>query len=286
MDAQALHLADQMKLRDFTRLASIIEEYSGIRMPPSKKTMVEGRLRRRIRSLGLPGFDEYCQLLFDGGLLDHELVDLIDAVSTNKTDFFREEQHFHVLVDVVLPTLVGLPDRPGMSRPLKVWSAACSNGAEPYSIAMVLDEFGRSQRGFSFSILGTDISTDVLAKARMGVYPFEMIEPVPRELQRRHFLRPRDPENRTVRLSPVIRQAVHFGRMNLMDEEYPVDKGMDVIFCRNVLFYFGKEKQQEVLVHLCRHLRQGGFLFISHTESVAGMNLPVAQVATSVFQRK
>ncbi len=278
--------AGGMKIRDFQRLAAVIHGYSGIRMPPAKKTMVEGRLRRRLRALGLSGFDEYCRLLFEEDGLDGELVSLIDAVSTNKTDFFREEEHFRFLVSRVLPDLFSRSHRPGFGRPLKVWSAACSTGAEPYTLAMVFDDVHRSRRDFTFAILGTDISTAALAKARLGIYPAEMIDPVPAEMRKRHFLRARDPKEHTVRLSPSIRQMVRYARLNLMDESYPIDDDMDVIFCRNVLFYFDKETQCSVLRRLCRHLRPGGYFFVSHSESLAGLDLPFDQAATSVFVRR
>lgn len=278
--------SDALSLPDFRRLADFIQGYSGIRMPPVKKTMVEGRLRRRVRALGLSSLDDYCRHIFDGGGLEKELVDLINAVTTNKTDFFREPQHFDLLAGSVLPDWAGSGSRAGFDRPLKVWSAASSIGAEPYSLAMVLDDFAHRHHGFRFDILGTDISTDALEKARLAIYQRDMIDPVPREWQRRYFMRARDPSLGTVRLVPRIRQAVHFGRLNLMDEAYPVEDGLDVIFCRNILIYFEKSVQQAVLRRLCGHLRHGGLLFVSHTETVNGLNLPLRQVAISVFARK
>ena len=278
--------SDNLSSRDFRRLADFIQNYSGIRMPPVKKTMVEGRLRRRVRALGLESLEDYCHHLFEGGGLDKELVDLINAVATNKTDFFREPQHFHLLAGKVLPDWAEGASRLGLDRPLKVWSAASSIGAEPYTLAMILDDFAHRNRGFHFDILGTDISTDALEKARLAIYQRDMIEPVPSEWQRRYFMRSRDPVQATVRLVPRIRQAVHFGRLNLMNEAYPVEDGQDIIFCRNILIYFEKSVQQAVLQRLCGHLRPGGLLFVSHTETVNGMDLPLRQVAVSVFARK
>jgi chemotaxis protein methyltransferase CheR len=274
----SLSYGDHLHDSHFSRLAAFIEEYCGICMPPSKKTMVEGRLRRRVRRLGLSDLNQYCDLLFNDGWLEDEAVAIVDAVSTNKTDFFREERHFHYLASEVLPRFSG-------DRPLTVWSAACSTGAEPYTLSIVLHEAQQKRPGLGFTIFATDISTDVLAKARLGIYPAEMLAPVPDGLQRRHFLRSRDPGNPTVRIAPHIRQSVTFGRLNLMEAPYPIGGDMDVIFCRNVLYYFDKGRQERVLRHLCGHLRPGGHLFISHSETVAGMELPVRQVATSVFVR-
>ncbi|MEI8396997.1 MAG: CheR family methyltransferase [Rhodospirillaceae bacterium] len=286
-DAQIID-PNGLSSRDFKRLAEFIQDTCGIRMPPTKKTMLEGRLRRRVRALGLPSLSDYCGWLFDRGRPEaghsgDEIIHLIDAVTTNKTDFFRERQHFDHLVAHTLPTLLETPARPGLDRPLKVWSAACSTGSEPYTLAMVLDDFTRKQRGFRFEILATDICTDVLAKGKHAVYPEEMIAPVPHEWRHRYFLRSRNRENATIRVAPFIRQMVKFGRLNLMDEAYPIEDRMDIIFCRNILIYFDRERQEAVLRRLCEHLRPDGYLFVGHTDTITGMDLPLRQVTMSVF---
>lgn len=279
-----LHL-DSLAPRDFQRLAAFIEQACGIRMPPSKKTLVEGRLRRRARALGLECLDDYCQGLFDEGWLEHEAVHIIDAITTNKTEFFREEPHFEVFRRLVTQDLAARSRLVGGQRQFKAWSAACSTGAEPYSIAMVLDDIRQQHPGFGFKVLATDICTSVLEQARAAVFPAEMAMAVPENLRRRYFLRARNPAAGTVRLTPEIRQSAHFGRLNLMDERYPIAGDMDVIFCRNVLIYFDRQRQKAVLERLCRHLKVGGYLFISHTETAAGMDLPLRQVAVAVHQR-
>ncbi len=276
---------NHLKEPDFRRLAQFIEGYCGIRMPPAKKTLVEGRLRRRVRALGLADINQYCRYLFDQDGLHFETVHLIDAVTTNKTEFFREAEHFDLLTDLALPDMLAGHERVGLDRPLKVWSAACSTGAEPYTLAIVLQEFSQALRGFRFSILGTDICTNVLAQAKLAIYPEDMILPVPPAYRQRYFLRSRDPAAAKVRVTPTIRQMVHFGRLNLMESSYPVDQ-MDVIFCRNILIYFEKQTQEEVLQRLCERLRPGGYLFVGHTETLTGMSLPLKQAATSVFVRK
>jgi chemotaxis protein methyltransferase CheR len=281
-------LNEELDWPNFSRLARIIEDHAGIRTPPSKKSMVEGRLRRRVRALGLRSLGEYCAKLFEEGWLEAELRGLINVITTNKTDFLREPEHFRLLAQKYLPELtraVHMP-RPGFDRPFRVWSAAASTGAEAYTLAMVLDQFARQQRGFRFDILATDISTTVLETARLAIYPEDMIEPVPLPWRTLYFLRSVDSDPPVIRMRPEIRESVRFGYLNLMDPVYPVDDAMDVIFCRNVLIYFDKATQQDVLRKLCEHLRPDGLLFISHTETVAGMDLPVRQVAPSVFQRK
>jgi chemotaxis protein methyltransferase CheR len=276
---------DSLSPQDFERLGAIIQQYSGILMPASKRTMVEGRLRRRIRALNLSNMEEYCRHVLDKGGLKDELVNLIDVVTTNKTEFFREMKQFRFLKDQGIDALMQLPHRPGSDRPMKLWSAACSSGAEPYTLAMVLHDFALTHRPFRFEIVATDISTDVLARAKLAVYPEEMAAAVPPDLARRYLLRSRDRRAPTLRPVPQIRQSVRFGRLNLMDADYPLPQDMDAIFCRNILIYFDKETQASVLGKLCRHLRVGGLLFIGHSEAVSHLNLPLVRLATAIFRR-
>jgi chemotaxis protein methyltransferase CheR len=264
--------------RDFNRLAALINQTSGIKMPPSKRAMVEGRLRRRVRELGFADFHDYCRYLFDDGGLAEEKASIIDAITTNKTDFFREPEHFTYLRRVVLPDLAA------RRRPMALWSAACSCGAEPYSLAMVVDSFAAADN-LRWSILATDLSTRVLQQAAGGIYAAEMVAPVPPELGRRYLMRSRDRQDRRVRIVPELRARVHFAQLNLMASNYDVDAEFEVIFCRNVLIYFDKPTQEAVVGRLCRHLALGGRLFLGHSEAITGMDLPLKPVAPTVFVR-
>jgi len=275
---------DLLRHSDFTRVARFIETTTGIRVPPAKKTMVEGRLRRRARALGLANLEEYCRVVFEEGGFDAESVHLIDAVTTNKTDFFREPSHFDYLRDRCLPEATAQGS--GLTRPYKIWSAACSIGAEPYTLAMVLADFAASQqREWRFEILGTDISTQVLEKAARGVYSEEMIEPVPLETRMRYLLRSSDRSRRLVRIAPELRRTLKLQHLNLMDPRYPVGNDFDAIFCRNLLIYFERETQDAVVGRLCRHLRPGGYLFLGHSESLAGKELPLEWLGDAIFRR-
>ena len=273
-------LDDGISPRNFKKLAAFIYGQSGIRMPETKLTMVEGRLRRRVRALGMASLDAYCEHVLGASVSDEELVHLINAVTTNKTDFFREPRHFDYLRGTILPQW-----RQEGRRRIRVWSAACSTGAEPYTIAMVLDDFGQQHGGPDYEILATDLDTEVLSNAIKGIYPAEMLAPVPPDLHRRYVMRPRSPQRRDVRISPSLRSKVAFGRLNLMDENYPIGEPVDIVFCRNVLIYFDKPTQQKVVNRLCAKLRPGGYLMLGHSESIAGMNLPVKAVANTVFRR-
>lgn len=271
---------DQISTRDFAALADYIFDYAGIRMPMSKKTMLEGRLRRRQRALGLDTLEAYCRHVFTDGNLAQEGTHLINAVTTNKTDFFREPNHFDFLRDIALPQFEA-----DYLRTFRAWSVACSTGPEPYSIAMLLDEFTSPRRGFTYSILATDLDTEVLEIARLGIYPADLAEPVPAPLRRKYLMESRDPARQEVRVVPALRRATAFARLNLMDECYPVGDPMHLIFCRNVLIYFDKPTQHGVVTKLVQKLAPGGYLFLGHSESITGLDLPLIQVANTVFQR-
>lgn len=269
---------------DLRRISELVVRETGIRLPPGKRLMIEGRLRRRQNALGLKSLADYADHLFGPRGGERELVHLIDAVTTNKTDFFREPQHFAHMEKVLVPEL--LARRGGHMPLIKVWSAACSTGAEPYTIAMVLAAIAARQGNFRFSILGTDISTQVLEAAARAVYPLDQLAPVPAALQERYLMRPRNPGmRREARIVPGLRRLVRFDRLNLMDRSYPYDRDVDMIFLRNVLIYFDRDDQAAVVARLAGHLRRGGYLFLGHSESMVGMAADMTQVAPATFRK-
>jgi chemotaxis protein methyltransferase CheR len=274
--------SDKLSDRSYERLAGLIHSQIGIRMPDTKRMMVEGRLRKRVRVLGMPGVEAYCRHLFEENGLDAELVHVIDAITTNKTDFFREPEHFKFLRETALPQF--LADRRGGKPLIKLWSSACSNGAEPYTIAMVMAKAATAVPKYDYAILGTDICTEVLDHAERAVYSEEMIAGVPPDMQD-YVMRSRNPARKEYRIVPELRRLVSYQRLNLMDAAYRIDRDVDAIFCRNVLIYFDKPTQQAVLERLRSHLRPGGYLFLGHSESMAGTSLRMKQVAPTVFVR-
>jgi chemotaxis protein methyltransferase CheR len=275
---------DRLSQRDFDKLARFIHGHCGIKMPPAKKTMVEGRLRRRLRATGASTLSDYCRYLFEEGGLEEEKVGLIDAVTTNKTDFFREPEHFRFLVDHAVPTLIGTR-RFADGTPIKIWSAAASIGAEAYTIAMVMAELKRIHPTLRSTIVGTDICTEALNTAIRGIYPEAMIAPIPLEYRQRYLLRAKSGARDRVRIIPEIRQSVVFGHLNLMETPYNIALDMHVIFCRNILIYFDKQTQRNVLAQICHHLRPGGFLFLGHSETLTGLGLPLQPIAATIFRR-
>lgn len=267
---------------DFERLRELIYAESGINLSSDKKTMLEIRLKRRMRSLNMASLADYCDQVFGPEGIARELVHLIDVVTTNKTDFFREAGHFEYLVSKALPDLAA---RFGASRTSLVWSAGCSTGEEPYTLAMVLNEHAQTCPGFRFTILATDISTEVLAKASMGIFRSDLVSPVPRPLQRKYFMRSRDPGSQMLRVVPELRALIDFRRLNFMDADFDLPQAPEIIFCRNVIIYFDRPTQERLLKKLTRQLAPGGYFFAGHSESLQGMDLPLIPVAPSAYRK-
>ncbi len=270
--------------KDFARFSLLVYDQCGIKLPPHKRSMLEARLRKRLRALNLNTFEQYADLVFSHGESPEELVKLIDVVTTNKTDFFREPAHFDFLVKTALPSLInnfGV----GIDAPMKIWSAGCSTGKEPYTLAMVLNEYGRTCPGFDFEILGTDICTDVLNKAVQGVYPADKAAPVPDEMKKKYLLKSKDSTQRMVRVVPQLRAQIRFKRLNFMDDDFGFREPFDIIFCRNVIIYFDRPTQERLLTKLVNNLISGRFIFLGHSETLLGLNLPLEQMAPSVYRR-
>lgn len=273
---------DSLSQADFDRLRRLIHAESGISLNSDKKTMLEIRLKRRLRDLDVSSAADYCDKVFAPDGKERELVHLIDAVTTNKTDFFREPGHFDYLVSKALPDLAA---HHGASRKSLVWSAGCSTGEEPYTLAMVLSEYAQTCPGFRFGVLATDICTSVLAKARMGIYKSELVQPVAPELRRKYFMRSRDPQSDLHRVVPELRALVEFRRLNFMDGNFGLPEPPEIIFCRNVIIYFDRPTQVRLLEKLTGQLAPGGYFFAGHSESLQNMDLPLVPVATAVYRK-
>jgi len=276
---------DSLSKNEFEKLSHFIHDRSGIKMPPSKKIMMEARLRKRLRDLNINSYKEYCDFLFSKEKGKEEITHMVDVITTNKTDYFREPKQFTFLSEVVLPALFE-ELQIGIKQPLKVWSAGCSTGEEPYTISIVINEFAKKINKYMFGILGTDISTIVLQKAALGIYEEEKIKVVAPELKRKYFLYSKDREQKLVRLIPGIRNSVSFHYLNFMDKNYGIDEMFDVIFCRNVIIYFDRSTQDELIAKLVSYLNPGGYLFMGHSESIFNMGLPLNQLAASIYQKK
>jgi chemotaxis protein methyltransferase CheR len=275
--------ARPMGAKEFQQLSEFIQNECGIKLPPAKKTMLEARLQKRLRVLGFHSFGEYCSYLFSSTGLEAELTELLNVVTTNTTHFFREPKHFDVLGAEVLAAWSA---RTGNRREFRAWSAGCSTGEEPYTLAMVLLAHQEASPGFRFSVTATDISTRVLQQAVRGVYSEDKVEDLPQAIMRKHFMRSKDRTRRLVKVAPEVRNRVVFQRLNFMEEFRLEGEPMDVVFCRNVLIYFERATQEAIVAKLCRHLRPGGWLFIGHSESLTGMRLPLHLHSPTIYQRR
>ncbi len=273
---------EKLSKSDFERLRQLIYEQSGINLNADKRTMLELRIKRRLRSLNHGSFEEYCHYLFGAQGLRQEIVHLIDVVSTNKTDFFREPEHFDFLMQKAVPELVA---RSSNGRPWLVWSAGCATGEEPYTLAMLLQAWSEEHPGFRFKVLATDISTTVLAKAEKGIFSQEVVRPVPVAMQKKYFLRSRDRSSNLMRVVPELRRQVEFRRLNFMDADFGLSEKMEAIFCRNVMIYFDRSTQERIVQKLARHLLPGGYLFVGHSETLHDLDVPLTAVAPALYRR-
>ena len=284
MEKDSLNKVFSAKLTDpdFRRLSAFITEQVGIKMPDVKKVMLQSRLQKRLRHLGITNFKDYVDFVFSEEGLQNELIHMLDVVSTNKTDFFREPVHFEFMEKTILPEYV---EQFPLNRPMKVWSAGCSSGEEVYTIAMTISEFKKQHPGLDYSIFGTDISNGILRKAADAIYKEEKTAVVPLELKKKYLLKSKDRSKKLVRVVPELRKKAVYRRMNFMDDYYDVGETFDVIFCRNVLIYFNREIQEAVIRKLLLRLRKGGYFFIGHSESIMGMEVPLQQIRPTIFKR-
>lgn len=265
--------------RDSGALRALVEAELGIQMPASKTLMLETRLQRRVNALRLPSLGAYRDYLRGPGRAA-EIVELVNAVTTNTTDFLREPEQFDFLIDTLAPAAA----RAG--RPLRCWSAGCSTGEEPYTMAMLLAEAARLAEGPSFEILATDVSTRALERARLGIFADPRLDTLPRELRARYFRSGRDRARRVSRVVAALRRQISFHVLNFMDDPYPVSGVFDVIFFRNVGIYFAAPVREAVVRKLCVHLRRGGVLVMGLTESLAGLSVPVRRIGPSRYERE
>jgi chemotaxis protein methyltransferase CheR len=275
-----------LSAKEFNRLSEFIMGHCGIKMPPAKKIMLQSRLQKRLRVLGMQSFKDYCDLVLDSPEGAGEVVHMIDAVTTNKTDFFREPVHFQFLAESALPEFMNEAAAfPGGARKFTAWSAGCSSGEEPYTIGIVLNEFAAQHPGFQYGVLASDISTRVLEKAKLGIYDQQLVAGIPVSLKQKYFLRSKDREKGLVRIVPELRSRIAFQRLNLMDERLRLPDLVDAVFCRNVIIYFERATQHVLLSRLCRFLKTGGYLFLGHSETVHGFDLPLVRISSTIYRK-
>lgn len=274
-----LHESDRIRLSNF------IEKNYGIQMPPEKKILLQTRLQKRAIHLGYPSLHLYINYLFSPDGQAAELDQFSTIVSTHKTEFFREPKHFTLLHGTILPDLTS-ENTLGTDQTLVTWSCASSTGEEVYSIAMTVCDFFRKHNNRSplFKAIGTDISENIVEFARRGIYHGPLLDSIPAEY-RHYMMKSRDPARNAIRPVPELRSHTDFRPQNLMDEKYRVQKGIHVIFCRNVLIYFNRQTQESILRKLVTMLATGGYLIIGHSETLSGADLPLRQIQLTIYKK-
>ena len=257
----------------FSRVAALLHDHCGITMRPGKEGLVRARLVKRMRKLSIPDFEKYLDLVGDSPARP-EFAEMVDALTTNKTSFLREHSHFDYLRASVLPTL---------AHPVRIWSAGCSSGEEPYTLGMLLLDHSMTGSARDARVLATDISRRMLSKAQLGVYSAQVMSDVPLDWQRRYWTRVDGADTAGQHsATPLLRTVVDFARLNLLDH-WPMRGPFDAIFCRNVMIYFNKQTQQRLIDRFWSLLRTGGHLFVGHSESLTGTSHRFRYVQPAVY---
>ncbi|OHD48032.1 MAG: hypothetical protein A2015_08870 [Spirochaetes bacterium GWF1_31_7] len=269
------------------QISNFIESQFGIRMPTTKKILLTTRLSKRLKELDFESYSTYFKYLTSEDGIFNELPIFADLVSTHETRFFREPQHFNYLLNKVLPDIFHTKyDCHG--KTLKILSAPCSTGEEVYSLACTIEEFKRvnSMPEIKYTITGTDVSEKVSHKAIHGIYPETAIETIPLELKHRYFLRGKSSHEGFAKIIPEIAERTCFKVVNLMDCTYPFFEEFDIIFCRNMLIYFSKENQELICMKLTGYLKNDGYFFIGHSETLMNFNLQLKNIAPTIYRKK
>lgn len=268
--------------REFALFQRLIHRQTGIYLPETKKALVEARLSKRVRTLNLPGFGAYFELV---GRDREEHTFMLDAICTNETRFFREPRQFDFLESGVLPEWRLRGESGLRPKRIRAWSAACSTGEEPFSLAMLLRTHFPLQSGWNVEILASDISTKVLSAAKEAVWPIDRAKEIPPDYRRAYMLRGIAGKEGTMRAQPALRSMVEFRRINLNDERYAAEGPFDLIFCRNVLIYFDRDTKAAVIERLSRHLSPDGLLFLGHSETLHGAAHALKHVGPTAYAR-
>ena len=269
-----------LKDSDFRKISRLVYEHCGINLHEGKRELVRARLAKRLRLGKFKSFPEYMRHMLQDET-GKEFSMLIDSLSTNLTSFFRENQHFEYLKTKLLPPLLAKKRKQNTNR-IRCWSAGCSSGEEPYSIAITMLEALTSQGRWDLKILATDISTEILEKAKKGIYDQARVAVVPGMLKNRYLIRQGSGDNKTFEVGLQLRQAVIFHYLNLM-ESWPITGPLDFIFCRNVMIYFDKPTQQKLVNRFYDILDSGGILFTGHSESLTGIKNKFDYVQPTIY---
>jgi chemotaxis protein methyltransferase CheR len=266
----------------FRKFQQLIYSETGIWLGNSKTALLSGRLYRRLMTLGIPTLKEYYELVSAPDGLE-ERARMIDAITTNETRFFREPRQFDFLVEQAFPRWSAEATQGLRPKRVRIWSAGCASGEEPYSLAMLLAQYLPAEQGWDARIFATDISNRVLEKARHGIYDATRSEGIPKELLRKFMLRGFADQQGRVKIKVGIQEMVDFARLNLNQSPYPVDGPFDVILCRNVLIYFNAESRKRAVTSLLGHLAPNGYLFVGHAENLTSVSTQLRSIEPTIY---
>lgn len=269
--------------KDFFYLSKLANDLAGIKLSEAKRELVYGRLSKRLRKLGLGSFEHYCELLRNKEEGDEEFTHFINCITTNVTSFFRENHHFEFMTDELLPELVKANSHVSQPR-LRIWSAGCSSGKEPYSIAITVREALRDFGKWDAKILATDLDSNILEIARRGEYPEEKADDIPEGVRKKWFRSGQGVNQGTIKISDELQSMITFNQLNLT-EEWPLKGVFDIIFCRNVTIYFDKETRIKLLDRFAEHLTPNGYLFVGHSESLFGLTKRFTTVGRTIHRK-
>lgn len=267
--------------REFRAVSTLVYREAGIHLGPTKHALVHGRLARRVRELGLRSIGDYCRLVEERR--GPELVCLIDAIATNETHFFREPRHFEFLAQQVFPAWRAAAAAGARPRSVRVWSAACSTGEEPFSLAMLLLAHLPADEGWHHHILATDISTKCLARVEAAEWSLERAQEIPRPYLKRFMLRGTGTREGTMKAMPELRAIVESRRVNLHEAELGVAGPFDLVFCRNALIYFDAASKRAAVDRLLDRLDPSGFFFLGHAETLNGVSDRAVSVQPTIY---
>jgi len=263
---------------EFNKLRKLVFDIAGITLAESKRELVISRFSRRLRALDLSTFSDYYNFIITDG--SGEIQNFINSITTNKTDFFRENHHFEFIINSFIPEVVAKKQ-----ESVKVWSAGCSTGEEPYTIAMVLHNYLVEKHGIKAKILATDIDTNVLSFASKGIYREEVMDPVDGNLLSKYFLRGKDNSSGFYKAKEVIKDMITFRQLNFIAEEFPIKTHFDIIFCRNVIIYFNNETKSYVLNKLNSYIKPGGYFIIGHSEAIFDMVEGLKYLKNTIYNK-
>ena len=267
--------------KDFEYIRNKVTESAGIHLTEAKRELIYGRLSKRLRALELDSFKQYCDILKSGDM--EEFARCVNAITTNVTSFFRENHHFQYLSETVLPELFKKCENQS-KKELRIWSAGCSSGEEPYSIAITIREYMPNLHNWDVKILATDLNSEILDIARTGIYRAQLLENMPVARRNRWFRKGVGNNDGFVRVVPEIRELLHFRKLNLTGQ-WPMQKSFDIIFCRNVVIYFNQETRRNLVNRFVDSLKDDGYLFVGHSESLLGITDRLKSVGRTIHKK-